>query len=237
VIMYAMLCGYTPFYGEDQGELFESIMSGRYEYDPDYWSPISGLAKDLIDQLLTYHPERRITAKAALKHPWFESAANTDLLQNVRANFPARATFKKAVTVVQGINRLMRQGDRESSDHIASMIADLERVRATREGGNPTGQSINLEGIVEDDEDDGTGTQLRLNVTTITNSTRVHPESQRKTSTPIIHTNGNALTISDILKNGDFVRDFSDDSINSIRQEMGYATETRVTTTSIVATL
>ena len=41
VIMYVMLCGYTPFYGEDQAALFEHIMSGQFEFEPEYWNDIS----------------------------------------------------------------------------------------------------------------------------------------------------------------------------------------------------
>ncbi|CAJ0823631.1 16905_t:CDS:2, partial [Entrophospora sp. SA101] len=47
VIMYTMLCGYTPFWGEDQAALFESIMSGEYEYEEEYWSEISDLGHSL----------------------------------------------------------------------------------------------------------------------------------------------------------------------------------------------
>lgn len=41
VILYTLLSGYTPFWGEDQASLFESIMSGQYEYEEEYWSDIS----------------------------------------------------------------------------------------------------------------------------------------------------------------------------------------------------
>ncbi|ORX62455.1 Pkinase-domain-containing protein [Hesseltinella vesiculosa] len=45
VITYVMLCGYTPFYGEDQAALFECIMSGKYEFEEEYWSEISAPGK------------------------------------------------------------------------------------------------------------------------------------------------------------------------------------------------
>ncbi|KAG9306768.1 hypothetical protein G9A89_005668 [Geosiphon pyriformis] len=175
VITYAMLCGYSPFYGEDQGELFECIMSGMYEYEPEYWSEISDQAKDLIDKFLTYSPESRITAKDALLHPWFESAQNVDLLRNVRKNFPARATFKKAITAVQGINRLKRMSWRGESKSISSntlsadsdgqatitnMILDIDRLRiahAEKMARNP-----NNDDLKRNDQDDGSGTQVLL---------------------------------------------------------------------------
>lgn len=36
-----MLVGYTPFYGEDQNELFDAIMKGAYDFDDEYWGDIS----------------------------------------------------------------------------------------------------------------------------------------------------------------------------------------------------
>lgn len=38
---YTLLSGYTPFYGEDQQELFDQIMKGQYEFDEEYWCNIS----------------------------------------------------------------------------------------------------------------------------------------------------------------------------------------------------
>ncbi|GBC02236.1 hypothetical protein RclHR1_04510008 [Rhizophagus clarus] len=108
VITYILLCGYTPFWGEDQITLFENIKAGFYEYEEDYWSDISDLAKDLIDRMLTFNPAQRITAHQALQHGWFKSATNVDILENVKKNFSARETFKKAIHLVQGVNRMRK---------------------------------------------------------------------------------------------------------------------------------
>jgi serine/threonine protein kinase len=35
---------------------------------------LSAAGADLLNQLLTYDPEKRISAKAALRHPWFSEA-------------------------------------------------------------------------------------------------------------------------------------------------------------------
>ena len=35
------LCGYPPFYHEDQSQLFELILRGRYEFHNEYWGAIS----------------------------------------------------------------------------------------------------------------------------------------------------------------------------------------------------
>ena len=63
------LCGYPPFYSEDDFELFEQVKNGRYTFEPQYWSRISESAKDLIRQLLVVNPPQRLTASKCLEHP------------------------------------------------------------------------------------------------------------------------------------------------------------------------
>jgi len=70
--MYILLCGYPPFYNENDGRLFDSIMAGQYEFHSPYWDNISGQAKDLIKKLLVVNPKQRLTAKQALEHEWFK---------------------------------------------------------------------------------------------------------------------------------------------------------------------
>ncbi|CAJ0842934.1 14526_t:CDS:2 [Entrophospora sp. SA101] len=118
VILYVMLCGYTPFWGENQAELFESIMSGEYDFEEEYWSEISDSAMDLIEKMLTHDPSKRITAKEACKHPWFESAKKVDILEKVKSNFSAKERFKKAVHIVRGVNRLRKSASSTTIDNV-----------------------------------------------------------------------------------------------------------------------
>jgi calcium/calmodulin-dependent protein kinase I len=123
------LSGYTPFYGDDQQELFDSIMKGQYEFDEEYWCNISDegntegviyniidnltqhvyiIAKNMINRLLTFDPKKRATAEEALKDPWITSEENSgiNLAPNVRKGFNSRRTLKSIVTAVAAINRL-----------------------------------------------------------------------------------------------------------------------------------
>lgn len=85
VIMYILLCGYPPFYGNcgtdcgwGRGEncqacqelLFTSIQEGRYEFPDKEWRCISEDAKDLIRGLLVKEAHQRLSADSILKHPW-----------------------------------------------------------------------------------------------------------------------------------------------------------------------
>jgi len=71
VIMYILLCGYPPFYDENDAQLFEKIMQCRYEFHEQYWEHISNEAKELIRGLLKVDPKERLSAEEALKSPWF----------------------------------------------------------------------------------------------------------------------------------------------------------------------
>jgi serine/threonine protein kinase len=72
VIMYIILCGYPPFYDENDAVLFENIMAGKFEFHSPYWDNVSEEAKDLISHLLVVNPKKRYTAKQALEHKWFK---------------------------------------------------------------------------------------------------------------------------------------------------------------------
>lgn len=76
VITYLLLSGETPFGGaggeEPLTEVRDNILSGVYDYEPDYiWRNISDSAKNFIRELLALNPEDRIaSAEIAQQHPW-----------------------------------------------------------------------------------------------------------------------------------------------------------------------
>ncbi|XP_018307811.1 calcium/calmodulin-dependent protein kinase II isoform X10 [Mycetomoellerius zeteki] len=70
VILYILLVGYPPFWDEDQHRLYGQIKAGSYDYPSPEWDTVTPEAKNLINQMLTVNPGKRITASEALKHPW-----------------------------------------------------------------------------------------------------------------------------------------------------------------------
>jgi len=71
VITYILLCGYPPFYGNTDQEIFASVAKGVFDFPSPDWDSISDEAKDLICLLLKLNPNERPTASQALEHPWF----------------------------------------------------------------------------------------------------------------------------------------------------------------------
>lgn len=65
-----MLCGYFPFYSENERELYKQIRSARYDFPEEEWSHVSDAAKDLVSSMLTLDPRLRATSTDCLRHPW-----------------------------------------------------------------------------------------------------------------------------------------------------------------------
>ncbi|KAJ3407474.1 hypothetical protein HDU80_008658 [Chytriomyces hyalinus] len=129
VITYILLCGYAPFWGEDQPALFEEIVACRYAFEDEDWGQISESAKDLISKLLTVDPEKRLTAAEALKHPWLDVDREVDILPTVKKNLASRR-LGKATNAIRVVNRL-KLGMRNSKQHISGEKApiDNENIR------------------------------------------------------------------------------------------------------------
>ena len=71
VILYNMLTGKYPFGGDSQEEISYKITRGKFDIISHPWNIISKEAKNLVCNLLIVDPNKRLSAKQALKHPWF----------------------------------------------------------------------------------------------------------------------------------------------------------------------
>jgi serine/threonine protein kinase len=74
VILYILLCGFPPFNGPSDAEIFKRVKQGTFSFPNPEWHGISAEAKDLVTKLLDKNPETRITAEEALKSSWFDEA-------------------------------------------------------------------------------------------------------------------------------------------------------------------
>lgn len=72
VIIYILLCGSPPFWGESEKEIFEEVLHGDLDFSSDPWPTISESAKDLVRKMLVRDPRNRITAHEVLCHPWIQ---------------------------------------------------------------------------------------------------------------------------------------------------------------------
>ncbi|KAL3628246.1 Calcium-dependent protein kinase 25 [Castilleja foliolosa] len=72
VILYVLLSGMLPFWGESDEEIFEGVLHSDIDFSSYPWPNISGSAKDLVKRMLERNPKRRITAHQVLCHPWMQ---------------------------------------------------------------------------------------------------------------------------------------------------------------------
>ena len=77
VILYVMLCGFPPFYADDNNTLFNMIKKADFEFHSPYWDNVSENAKDLIKKLLIVEPEKRLSTEEILKHPWLTQTVHS----------------------------------------------------------------------------------------------------------------------------------------------------------------
>jgi serine/threonine protein kinase len=88
VILYTMLCGYTPFMEESQDKMFERVKRGEWTFEDADWSHISEDAKDLIRSMIEPNVDARITANRALRSRWINKDAKElstrDLSQTIK---------------------------------------------------------------------------------------------------------------------------------------------------------
>mmetsp|Transcript_647 Transcript_647/g.2055 ORF Transcript_647/g.2055 Transcript_647/m.2055 type:complete len:495 (+) Transcript_647:104-1588(+) len=103
VIMYVLLCGYPPFYGDSDADVLSKVRVGSFSFAAADWKNVSDDAKALIKMLLKHKPQDRYTAEQALKHIWVTNTApkaqnvqlSDGLVNNLKA-FRCQNKLKKA---------------------------------------------------------------------------------------------------------------------------------------------
>ena len=115
VILYILICGFPPFYDEDEKELFRSIKTANFEFVSPYWDDVSPEARDLVTKLLVLDPKKRLTATEALQHTWLsgefqhKTTHNQSVVDQMK-RFNARRRLKGAVRAVVGARKLLVLG-------------------------------------------------------------------------------------------------------------------------------
>jgi calcium/calmodulin-dependent protein kinase I len=99
IILYILLCGFPPFYDDDNDKLFELISKAKVEFPLPYWESISDLAKDLIRKLLCVDPLKRLNSDQILMHPWMSGdetpRKNLPNITDKIREYNAKKKFKK----------------------------------------------------------------------------------------------------------------------------------------------
>jgi len=107
VIVYILLCGFPPFYADEDDELFAKIGAADFEFVEPYWDNVSEKGKEFVDRLLTVKSTVRPSAREALSDPWLTSGEKGGDLNNIDnlKRFNATRKLRRAVHAVIAMNR------------------------------------------------------------------------------------------------------------------------------------
>ncbi|XP_056112275.1 calcium/calmodulin-dependent protein kinase type II subunit gamma isoform X27 [Rhinichthys klamathensis goyatoka] len=121
VILYILLVGYPPFWDEDQHKLYLQIKAGAYDFPSPEWDTVTPEAKNLINQMLTINPAKRITADQAIKHPWICQRSTVASMMHRQETveclrkFNARRKLKGAILTTMLVSRNFSVGRQHTS--------------------------------------------------------------------------------------------------------------------------
>ncbi|TRY71038.1 hypothetical protein TCAL_06517 [Tigriopus californicus] len=132
VISYILLCGYPPFYDENDANLFAQILKGKsfprfvceFEFDSPYWDDISEEAKEFIRQLMCVDVEKRLSCEEALKHAWITGAKgdrniHASVSEQLKKNF-AKSRWKQLMNAIVMVHKMQRMALNTSNSQQSS---------------------------------------------------------------------------------------------------------------------
>ena len=82
VILFILLCGYPPFNGNTNVDIFHAIQNQNPIFGGEEWEDITPEAKDLIKLMLKKNPNERLNAEQCLSHKWFRLMESSEKNKN-----------------------------------------------------------------------------------------------------------------------------------------------------------
>eukprot|EP00980_Cylindrotheca_fusiformis_P030184 scaffold24525_cov162-Cylindrotheca_fusiformis.AAC.1 len=140
VILFLLLGGYLPFdpsASNDVNAVFERTRNGEYYFYPQRWQNISKMAKDLVARCLNINPNKRITSRKALQHPWIQAGeASLSVTQidttKLKSVVKERQHIKKTKHRVKDLNDDFTVFlDKRKADSIVSHMTGAHKTIAT----------------------------------------------------------------------------------------------------------
>jgi calcium-dependent protein kinase len=169
VIMYVLLCGYPPFYGETDADVLTKVRLGNFTFNAADWKNVSEDAKNLIRMLLKMNPRDRYTAEQSMNHVWIKNKApkaqavplQASLVDNLKGFRSTNKLKKAALHVIAG------QLDESQIKNLRSVFLQLDdngdgllSVQEMRDGLAKAGLKDippDLQQIMEQVDSDGSG--------------------------------------------------------------------------------
>jgi len=147
VITYILLCGFPPFYDENNAVLFAQIKSGAFDFPSPYWDCVSDDAKDLVLKLLVVDATRRYSASDVQRHPWVtrgavgSGAVSLSGAQGKLKEYNGRRKLRAHILAMRAVLAFSRFGKMSLADRMSATAeeASKEGDAADGEGGGEAG--------------------------------------------------------------------------------------------------
>ncbi|XP_076926731.1 calcium-dependent protein kinase 19-like [Bidens hawaiensis] len=168
VILYMLLTGAPPFYGETEKAIFEAVEKAEPDMESYPWPRITESARSLVKAMLSVEPKDRPTAATVLNHQWLKDNGITteNEIDNMNLKkkkyFRAMNIFKKVALKIlanmtpedeiEGLRTMFRNFDTNEEQVISRERLEESLVRV---GSNLGPEDAKL--IVEAADTDGNG--------------------------------------------------------------------------------
>ncbi|XP_046300066.1 death-associated protein kinase 3 isoform X1 [Marmota monax] len=148
VITYILLSGASPFLGETKQETLTNISAVNYDFDEEYFSSTSELAKDFIRRLLVKDPKwsgghrcdlgwssrRRMTIAQSLEHSWIKAIRRRNVRSEDSSKKPERRRLKTTRLKEYTIKSHSSMPPNNTYANFERFSKVLEEVAAAEEG-------------------------------------------------------------------------------------------------------
>lgn len=120
--LYQLLCGYPPFYSDNEEEMFMLIRRARFVFEGAAWQEVSEEAKELIRKMCKYEPDQRICPRAVDSEHWVNNPPT-----NQRTPIP----------VIEEMMKIMKDDNSLSEEQAKKMAAEKLGISLDTDAGPP----------------------------------------------------------------------------------------------------
>ncbi|CAM9535069.1 unnamed protein product, partial [Ascophyllum nodosum] len=125
---YILLCGYPPFYGKTDRDIFDSVRAGIYDFPSPEWDTVSDAAKDFVQGLLRLNPSERPTASEALQLSWMKmwDTASTDAAPTIQLSHRLKRFIRMSHLKRVALNVIANQLTEADIGHLRERFQEID---------------------------------------------------------------------------------------------------------------
>ncbi|NXO79613.1 DAPK3 kinase, partial [Sitta europaea] len=128
VITYILLSGASPFLGETKQETLANITAVNYDFDEEFFSNTSDLAKDFIQKLLVKDTRKRLTIQEALSHPWITLKDETKVQESKKVENTQLKTKRLREYTIKCHSSMPPNNTYINFERFARVVEDISHV-------------------------------------------------------------------------------------------------------------